>query len=40
MTRIQHKGGIVMEEKPKSVEDILKMMEQGLGKEPRPMVLM
>lgn len=29
-----------MEEKPKSIEEILKMMEQGLGEEPTPMVLM
>ena len=29
-----------MEEKQMSVEDILKAMEQGLGEEPRPMVLM
>lgn len=29
-----------MEERPKSIEEILKMMEQGLGEEPRPMVLM
>jgi len=29
-----------MEEKPKSIEEILKMMEQQLGEEPRPMVLM
>jgi len=29
-----------MEEKPKSIEELLKMMEQQLGEEPRPMVLM
>ena len=29
-----------MEAKQMSVEEILKMMEQGLGEEPRPMVLM
>jgi AhpD family alkylhydroperoxidase len=29
-----------MEEKPKGIEEILKMMEQQLGEEPRPMVLM
>jgi hypothetical protein len=29
-----------MEEKQRSVEEILKMMEQGLGEEPKPMVLM
>lgn len=29
-----------MEEKKMGVEEILKMMEQGLGEEPRPMVLM
>jgi AhpD family alkylhydroperoxidase len=29
-----------MEEKPKTIEEILKMMEQGLGEEPTPMVLM
>ncbi|MGM0427738.1 MAG: carboxymuconolactone decarboxylase family protein [Thermodesulfobacteriota bacterium] len=28
------------EKKPMSVEEILKMMEKGLGEEPRPMVLM
>ncbi|MBW1698604.1 MAG: carboxymuconolactone decarboxylase family protein [Deltaproteobacteria bacterium] len=29
-----------MEEKKMSIEEILKMMEQGLGEEPKPMVLM
>jgi AhpD family alkylhydroperoxidase len=29
-----------MEQKKMSVEEILKMMEEGLGEEPRPMVLM
>ena len=28
------------EKKPMSIEEILKMMEKGLGEEPRPMVLM
>jgi hypothetical protein len=40
VSKIHRKREREMEDKPKSIEEILKMMEQGLGEEPRPMVLM